>query len=197
MPRFLWLPLVLLIVNAPPVGRAQDKKTEPFTFPLTVGSTWTYRVSENRYQMKVTKMEKVGKTDCARLEMLVNGKPVSFEHVAVEGGKVARYSFEGKAVTPPLVFLELPPTKGKSWNVESKIDGQLLRGTFKMGEEKVTVPGGTFQAVSVTSQNLEINGVKASITYYFASGVGMIKKEIEMAGPKVVFELEKYEAGKP
>ena len=41
MPRLLMLSLFLFIVSAPRAGRAQDKKPEPFTVPLTVGSTWT------------------------------------------------------------------------------------------------------------------------------------------------------------
>jgi len=196
MPRFLLLALAILIVAGPQTGRGEDKKPDPFTYPLAVGTAWTYRVGENRYKMTVTKTEKVGKTDCARLEMKVGDKVVSFEHVAIEGGKLARYSFEGKPIAPPIVFLEVPPAKGKTWKVESKIDGQVLKGSFVIGEEKVKVAGGTFDTFTVTSQGLQVNGVKATIKYYFATGVGMVKKEIEMAGPKVVFELEKYEPGK-
>jgi hypothetical protein len=178
-----------------------DKSTTDY-YPLAVGNTWKYRVGENSFTLKVTKQEKVGGKDkesgveCARLELIVNGKTTSFEHIAVKGDSLLRYSHEGKSVNPPIPFLKLPPKKGATWDFEAKIDGQPVKGKFVAGEEVVKVPAGSFKTVTVTSQDTEVNGVKISLKYYFAEKVGLVKEVIEFAGERVVIELEKFEAAK-
>ena len=184
--------------------KKDDKKPAAaagFDYPLKVGSTWTYRVGENRYEVKISKIEPVGAAKCARLDMIINGKAASYEDVAIGTDKdgvsaVMRYTFEGKKATPPIPFLLLPADK-TSWRVESKIDGQTLKGTFRKTTEDVKVPAGTYpKAVKVSSDNLKVNGADLAVTWWFASGVGLIKQEADLAGQRVVIELEKYEAGK-
>jgi hypothetical protein len=194
-------PLLLALAGA---ARAQDKmETTPY-YPLAVGTTWEYRVGDNKFTLKVTKHEKVGNVLCARVEYLVKDKDKgaekvqSFEHISVSKDGVTRNSQEGKEITPPVLFLKLPPKKDETWKVDSKTaGGETIKGTFKNnGEEEVKVPAGSYKAVVVASQDLEANGVKMSVTYYFAEKVGIVKQLIEVAGQKVVVELEKYEAGK-
>ncbi len=144
-------------------------------------------------------MEEVGtekKTSCARVELIVKDKVVSFENLAVKDGALLRFTFEGKLATPPIPFLKLPPKKGESWPVESVIDGQKLKGTFTAGEEEVKVAAGTFKTVTVTGKDLEVNGVKMTLTYYFAEKVGMVKQVIEYAGQKAIIELEEFKPAK-
>jgi hypothetical protein len=197
--------LVALFCPAPAPG-ADEKPAATAYYPLKVGNTWQYRVGENRFTMKVAKMEEIKvagangketKVECARLEQIVNNKVVSFEHIAVTADAVLRYTTEGKSVNPPIPFLKLPPRKGATWDFEAKIDGQLAKGKFIEGEEVVKVPAGTYKAVSVaTSDDTEVNGVKVKLTYYFAEKVGLVKEVIEFAGEKAVIELEKFEQGK-
>jgi hypothetical protein len=188
--------------------RAADEKmlTTPY-YPLVVGNSWLYRVGENHFTLKVAKLEEVGdkkKTTCARVEMIVNNKPVSFEHLAVTSDALVRYTFEGKEANPPIPFLKLPPKKGATWNIESRVDGQLLKGTFTAGEEETTVPmaismtnpTGKMKTVTVTGKDIDVNGVKMNLTYYFAEKIGMVKQVIEYAGQKAVIELEKFEPAK-
>lgn len=165
-------------------------------YPIKPGNTWHYRAGENRFQLKVTKIEKVAGTPCARLELIVDGKTISHEHISVAKDALVRFSYEGKEAKPPIKFLELPPKKGASWKVESRIDGQPLKGTFKTDELDVKVPAGSYKAFSVSGQDLEANGVKLSLTYYFAERVGLVKEVVEMAGQKINIELEKFEEGK-
>jgi hypothetical protein len=141
-------------------------------------------------------MEKVGKTECARLEMIVDGKTRSFEHLAVADGVLARHSFEGKQVSPPIPLLKLPPKDGEKWNVESKLDGQVYKGQLAVSLEKVKVPAGEYAAYKVSGPEMDLNGTKLSVTYWFASGVGLVKLQSELAGLKVVHELEKITPGK-
>jgi hypothetical protein len=196
--------LLSLVLAFSTSGRAgEDKPSSTPYFPLVVGNTWEYRVGENRFALKVTKMEKVKdakskETNTARLELYVNGKSVSYENVGVTPTAVVRYTFEGKAATPPIPFLKLPPTKGETWNVESKVDGQVLKGAFTITEDKETVkvPAGAYTALTVRSKGLEVNGVKLDLTYHFADKVGMVKQVIDFAGQKAVIELEKFTPGK-
>ena len=182
---------------------ADDKTTSTPYYPLVVGNTWEYRVGENRFALKVAKMEKVKdanskETNCARLELYVNGKSVSYEDIGVSPTAVSRYTFEGKLAEPPIPFLKLPPKKGDTWNVESKVGGQVLKGAFTIADDKETVkvPAGSFNTVVVRSKGLEVNGVKLELTYYFAEKVGMVKQVIEIAGQKAVVELDKFEPAK-
>jgi hypothetical protein len=190
---------LVLAVSCVAVGRGgDDKKAASSWYPLAVGNTWTYRIGEGRFQIKVTKTEKVGQTECARLELIVNNKPTSHEHIAVVGDQLQRFSFEGKKADPPITFLKLPPQKGQKWNVETKIDGQLLKGTLETGVDKlVKVHAGEYKdVVTVTGRDLDVNNVKMSVTWYFAEKVGMIRQVVELAGQKIVIELEKFEPGK-
>jgi hypothetical protein len=189
--------LILLLVLAGTVHSADDKMPTTPYFPLAVGSTWTSRAGEARYLVKVTKHEKVGSLLCARLEMFNNNKSTYHEHVVVSSSAVSRAGSDGKTITPPLPFLKLPPKKDATWNVDSKVDGQSFKGIFKAGEsDSVKVPAGTYKAVTVTGQDVEVDGVKFNVTYYYAEKVGMIRQVIEIAGQKIEIVLEKFEPGK-
>jgi hypothetical protein len=193
-----YLPLATLVVFAVAgfVPAAEDAPATTPYFPLAVGSKWTYKCGENRFRLEVVKFEKVGETDCARVELFVNDKSQAAEDIAVTKDAVLRFTFDGKKAEPPIPFLKLPIKDKQTWKVESKVDGQLLKGGFASGEEEVKVPAGTYKAVTVTGTDLEANGVKLNLKYYFAKDVGMVKQVIEIAGQKIVIELEKYEAGK-
>jgi hypothetical protein len=216
------LPLTLLLLALAAPARAQEKMPRTPNYPLQVGAAWNYKAGDNRFTVRVAKYEKVGEKAsgvlAARLEVVVGkkvrayehvgvtpegvvrysvGKKVrAYEHVGVTPGGVVRYSLEGKEAKPPVLFLKLPPKEGETWRVESRVAGQLLKGAFKGGEEEVKVPAGTYKAVTVTSQDLEVNGVKTKVVCYYAEDVGLVKQVQEMAGRKVVIELEKYEPGK-
>jgi hypothetical protein len=180
--------------------KKDDKKPAAEYYPLAVGNAWQYKVGITGFTLKVARKEKVktdkGEVEAARIELISNNKPVSFEHIGVAGDAVVRYTFEGKPATPPIPFLKLPAKKGTSWPVDSKIDGQVLKGTFVEGEEEVKVPAGTFKTVTVTGKDLDVNGRKMTLTYYFADKVGMVKQVIELEGQKVIIELEKFEPAK-
>jgi hypothetical protein len=196
--------LLSLLLACTGLSRAADEKKMPTTpfYPLAVGNTWSYRVGENHFSLKVAKAEEVEdkqkkKTPCVRMELIVNGKTTSFEQIGVTSDAVVRYTFEGKTADPPIPFLKLPPKKGETWKFESRVDGQLVKGTFTAGEEDATVvPAGKYKTVTVIGKDIEVNGVKMNLTYHFAENVGMVKQVIEYAGQKAVIELEKFEPAK-
>lgn len=197
--RFSGLVVVILAV-AGGMAPAQMAQTTPH-FPLEVGAVWTYKSGENRFQLKVVRFEKIGETNCARIELTSPGgkadKPESVEHVAVTKDGVVRYSFDGKKAEPPINFLKLPIEQNATWKVDSKVDGQPLRGGFKIGKQKdVKVPAGIYDTTTVSGVDLEANGVKVGLTYYYAENVGLVKQVIDIGGRRVVVELERYEPGK-
>ena len=177
---------------------AQDAPITTPYFPLAVGSKWFYKCGENRFRLEVVKFEDVGTTKCARVELFVNNKSEAAEHIAVTKDAVMRFSFDGKKAEPPISFLKLPVKDKETWKVESKVDGHPLKGSFTSGTEAdVKVPAGTYpKTITVTGTDLEANGVKLTLKYYFAENVGMVKQVIDIAGQKIVIELEKYEPAK-
>lgn len=193
----------LLLLSGGAARSADEKMPTSAYFPMEVGTTWNYRVGEARFKVKVTKHEKIGGIMAARLETFGDkDKLISSEHVAVtsdtDGQKVVRVASQGKALTPPVAFLKLPPKKDLSWKIDSKLEGQVIRGVFKVRatDETVKVPANTYKTVIVEGQDLEVLGNKLSLTYQFAEKVGLVKQTMELAGQKIVVELEKFEAGK-
>jgi hypothetical protein len=188
---------------APKAQPAEVPKETPY-YPLQVGNTWNYKLGDNRYLLRVAKYEKVGDYNCARVEMVVEDKVASHEHLTVTNEGLVRVAYDDKRADPPLLFLKLPPAKDATWKVDSVIGktdqapGERVTGTFTQGEEaKVKVPAGTFEGVvTCASQNLDANGLKLSFKYFFAKGTGMIKQEIDVGGQKVIIELEKFEPAK-
>jgi hypothetical protein len=195
----LALPLALA------AGRAQDKMTESSWYPLRVGTKWHYKSGDKKFLMQVAGHEKVGDVLCARVEMVKDGKVTAVEHIAVTGDGVVRKDLElrrdnnqpaTETPTPPILILKLPPKKGDTFTVDSKAAGKAYKGTFKVDEEEVTVPAGTYKnAVSVTGLDLEVDGLKPTIVTWYADNVGMIKQVVSEAGQKIVVELEKFEPG--
>src|SRR5581483_3247227 len=100
---------VLLLTLCVGLARAQAPAT-PY-YPVAVGATWTYRAGDNRFQIKVAEVKDVGGVTRAKLDLVVNDKVLSHEHVGVAKDGVYRYTFEGKEAKPPIKFLEIPVKK--------------------------------------------------------------------------------------
>jgi hypothetical protein len=177
--------------------KAKAKAGETPYYPLQEGNAWNYRAGENRFTMRVAKREKVGDAMTARIEMVVEGKVRSSENIGVTGDGIYRYKYEDKEAMPPVRFLKLPPKKGDTWEVNSKWGTETIKGTFKAGEETVTVPAGKYEAVTSSCDKFTAGDTEIAVTYYFAQNVGVVKQVIEASGQKIIIELEKFEpAGK-
>jgi len=194
--------LFVLAANLP----AQDpsKLTRTPYYPLQVGTIWHYKSGDAKFTIRVVRHEKVGEVLCARLEVNRDGKVVASQHLTVTADGVYSHDLteqsSGKVVTqtpkPPLCVLKLPPKKGDTWKVDSKGDGKIFRGAFTIGEQKIKVAAGDYETVRVTSQDLEVNALKPTITTYYARGVGMVKQVIQVGDATTEIELEKFESGK-
>jgi hypothetical protein len=204
MKRLALALLVLPLGLVAPAGGAEDKLPESPWYPLRVGTSWQYKAGDGKFQVRVARHEKVGEAPAARLETVRDGKVVAVEHVGVTADGVYRYDLESsrddqkltEEYKPPILLLKLPPKKGETFQTDSKASGRSYKGTFKIGEEEVKVPAGTYKAVTVTSQALEVDGLKPTLTVWYAENVGMVKLVLGEGGQKVVLELEKFEPGK-
>ena len=163
----LAVPLALLVG---PAARAQDKMAETPYYPLKIGNTWTYKIGDTHFTMKVVKYEEVEsegkKQTCARVEMSGSDNKVqAVEHIAVRlDGKddgVYRYMFENKKAEPPVRFLKLPPKKDDTWEVAlarwAHAHGYVAlyrAGRFALSEEE-------FQSLFRRSMEKFLNGLRS------------------------------------
>jgi hypothetical protein len=197
MKRIPMAALALALVTAGSSPGADEKEVQTPYFPLKVGNIWNYRVGDNKFFQTVAKFEKVGGVNCARIEQFKDKKIAGVEHIGVTAPGVARYSFDGTETKPPVFILQLEPTEGKSWKVDTKWKDETLKGTFKIGPEtEIKVPAGTFKAIPVIGKDLEIKGQKVNLTYYFVKNLGMAKQVFEMGKTTIVVELESFVEGK-
>jgi hypothetical protein len=131
------------------------------------------------------------------MEATAGGQLTATEYVTVKADGVYRVKgTKGEMVTPPFPFLKLPPKKGETWMIASKADKIEIKGKGVIDDEKeIQVPAGKYKAW-VVSNDLDVGPLHVATTYYFASGVGMIKQVAKLQGMEVGFELEKFEEGK-
>jgi hypothetical protein len=200
LPALLFVVVLALGLPAAAAPGPEDKalETTPY-YPLKVGNTWTYKSGTETITVTVAKLEEIDKQMSARIEASggsIKG-PLS-ENIVIKADGIFRVAAVDKKVEPPVKLLGLPPKKGDSWKIDAKIGSEKLEGKFESGEvDEVKVPAGTYKnVVTVTGSDIDANGVKMSMTYYFAKEVGMVKQSLKIAGQEIVLELEKFEPGK-
>jgi hypothetical protein len=195
-----WLsyaPLAVLLLAAA-AAVAQDKPKESPWYPLQVGNTWTYKDSSGgRFTLKVTRHEKIDKVNAAHIELSgADGKALLSEDVGVADDGVYRYKIGDQKPDKPVLFFKLPPKKGETWKVDTKVMGQPLTGTFKIDEAEIKIGDKTYKTFTSSSDDLDIAGLKWNVTFYFAENVGLVKQVLKVNGQEVSLELEKFEPGK-
>ena len=203
----LVLPCVLALLASSSLLRG-DEKAFPETpyYPLDVGNKWEYKVivgsnDKDRYVSRVAKHaalpDPTKDVDCAWVETLSDGNVIGVEYLAVKPDGLYRYGFNKEMADKPMLVLKLPPKAGDTWPVDLKIKDQSLQGTFKtVGETKVKVAAGEYKAWHVEGKDLDINGIKGSISLYFAENVGIVKYGVQIGTMKTDFELEKFTPAK-
>jgi len=198
----LWIAIVVLAASGGE-PRAQEKGPDSPYYPLRPGGQWTYRSGEQAVVLRITKLEKVGDALCAVLETKrADGLPIT-EHLGVQKDGVYRYKALSFPLEPPLCVLKLPPEKGASWTLDSRLGGAdladrlggVVKGTSTLDKAEITVPFGKVNAV-VVKTDLVRGDQKFTITTYFARGVGMVKQTQNLGGKEITLELEKFEETK-
>lgn len=195
-------------------------------FPLKLGNKWTYQAGKDQQvvvEVEARKPVSLEIKDSSSGKMvkhkigtyvlkMTSGDKTMTEQVGVlakgsyrlhSGGKemelpagVYRFQSAGKELSPPECFLKLPLTKDESWDVHSDSEGVTIKGSFVGGEANVKVPAGGFQAMTVTSKNMQIGTQPIEIEYYFAPNLGIVKERVKIGTSTSDLELQKFEAGK-
>jgi hypothetical protein len=100
------------------------------------------------------------------------------------------------AVRPFHRLLKLPHREGDTWEEEPRSDDDDPTTKYTTGKaEVVEVPAGKFTAVRVEAVT-RANGGTARITYWWAAGVGMVKKVVRGPGVDEVRVLKLFTPAK-
>ncbi len=196
--------VVLALALGAPAAGADESMPQTSWMPLKVGTAWHYRAGDAKILLRIAAHEKVGDVVCARLETVREGKVIGSEHLRVSSDGLYRVDADvyhdnqvhRQTLEPPILLLLLPPKSGQTFSVKSTVDGKEYKGTFKVTAEEVKVPAGTYKAMAVSSQDLEVEGIHPQTTTWYAENVGMVKKLIAAGKQKVEIVLEKFEPGK-
>jgi len=194
MKRLAGLTILTVLIVAVAVP-AQDTATHPY-FPLKVGSEWTYKVQGGPIKVKVAGPEKVGMISGYKLETSAGNKVAATETVAVTEEGVKRLNVNGLSPETPILFLPKDPNVNKSWEVNTKVSGQTIKGNFTANTEKVTVPAGTYDTIHVKGSEMVIGTTSTTVEYWFAKDVGIVKLRFTLGSQDATLELESYSAGK-
>ena len=184
--------LILALLTGP--AQPPAPKDGPF-YPLQVGNAWHYKVGDKKATMKVVAMEKIGDLMTSRIETIVDGNVSANENIAQTAGGLMRVAVDGEKYSKPIMFLKLPPMKGESWNVDSKIPGTALKGKFVAGDDEIEVAAGKFKCAT-SSGELQINGQPAQFGYWFAPNVGIVRLTMKVGGMELTWDLQKFEPAK-
>jgi hypothetical protein len=168
-------------------------------YPLKKDTKWTYKVGDNFVEVRVAKVEKVNNEDHYLLETVVGKEAKTSEMIVVRPDGVYRTKVKDDKLDPYVKMLPLPPTKDATWDVNSKLGTQTVKGTMKVlgDKDKIKVQGTDYEAVHVEGKDLDIAGAKTTVNIWYAKDRGIVKQEFVLqTGDKVILELVKYEEGK-
>ncbi len=177
-------------------------------FPLLIGNSWSYDLNietgetnvQKTMDVQISKKEKIGGVGTYAMEYKLEGKVLQTEFYTNENEKVICYkriligtNFD---INPPQLLYDFSSLKkGEKWEWRGKVGYQeaSLKGEV-LGEETITVPGGTFKTYKVKVIIRDDGGrILVSTDRWFAQGIGMIKEESIDNLIHVTAELKEYE----
>lgn len=184
--------------SCPKLAAAEERARLDY-YPLKAGTKWHYRVQgqSERLTNHVAKVELVDGQRVARVETTFQGRVIPTEHLSSTPQGIFRYRTHGVKLSPPLRLLRYPVKKGDSWESKITVGGQQeVRVTCRVGAEKVTVPAGAYDTVTVDVAMMVGGTTVGTSKYWLAAGVGMIKQKNKAGATTSVFELERFEPAK-
>ncbi len=186
-------------------GQEKARMLETPWYPLQLGNKWIYKATykdrntDAKCEYRVTAIEEFGGTLCAKVDLFIDGKPQSFQHLSVSETGLYRQGFEGNRPDNPVLLLKLPPKAGETWPVESKATGkkitQVLKGEFTTEAAEIKIGDKTYKTIGVIGKDLDANGLKFTTKSYYAENVGLVKQVVivgETMKQETVLELEEF-----
>jgi hypothetical protein len=176
--------------------------------PVAPGTSWRYNMTEEigkglnlsnvkadaegkirlpvLYRLEGT--ENVDGKDLLKFEMHRAGTITNTDLLTVDEHGIsclARVNLDGELVkfNPPQTIIAAPLKKGAAWNFDGRAGELNVQQHYDVvGEEKIDVPAGKFQAFRVHGEQTTPN--RMTIDRWFVPGVGIVKDVTTMQGAK-------------
>ena len=176
--------------------------------PIAPGTSWRYHMTEEigkglnvsnvkadaegkirlpvLYRLEGT--ENVDGKDLLKFEMHRAGTITNTDLLTVDEHGIsclARVNLDGELVkfNPPQTIIAAPLKKGAAWNFDGRAGELNVQQHYDVvGEEKIDVPAGKFQAFRVHGEQTTPN--RMTIDRWFVPGVGIVKDVTTMQGAK-------------
>jgi hypothetical protein len=180
------------------LAQTKDAPSDPY-FPLKPKTKWVYKVGDNEVTVTVVKAEKVGGETQYQVDTVVGKESKTSEWYVVRSDGVYRTKVKDDKLDPFIKVLPIPAKKDASWDVNSKLGTQAIKGTLKIvnDKEKVKVQGTDYEAVLVEGKDVDVAGSKTTVHIWFAKDRGIVKEEFLLqGGEKLLLELKEYSEGK-
>lgn len=180
------------------LAQPKDAPSDPY-FPLKPKTKWVYKVGDNDVVVTVVKAEKAGGEEQYQVDTVVGKEPKTSEWYVVRSDGVYRTKVKDDKLDPYIKVLPIPAKKDATWDVNSKLGTQTIKGTMKIvnDKEKVKVQGTDYETVFVEGKDVDVAGSKTTIHIWFAKDRGIVKEEFLLqGGEKLQLELKEYSEGK-
>jgi hypothetical protein len=171
------------------------KDASPDYFPLKAKAKWVYKIGDNEITVAVVKTEKKGTEEHFQVDTIVGKDAKTSEWYVVKADGVYRTQVKDDKIDPYVKVLPIPAKKDATWEINSKLGAQTVKGTMKIkgDAEKLTIGAASYDAVLVESDNLEVAGAKTTFRVWFVKDKGIVKEEFQpQGGEKVIIELKEY-----
>lgn len=164
--------------------------------PLVEGHEWTFRdSSDETFTVSVKEVRKDGANrTVATLNYSYEGGDFS-EPMAMDEAGVYRPRPGEEGFTRPVAVLKYPLEVGRTWDSQIPLAGGSIpaKATVRRVVD-VKVPAGTFRAVEV--EFVATEELKASLTAWYAPGVGVVKQQTVGPDGHRTIELVEFKPGK-
>lgn len=168
-------------------------------FPLKAKTKWVYRVGDNEVTVAVVKAEKVNNEEQYQVDTIVGKEPKTTEWYVVRADGVYRTKVKDDKLDPYIKVLPIPAKKDTTWDVNSKLGTQTIKGTMKVLNDKDVIKlfGTDYETILVEGKDMDVAGAKTTVRIWFAKDRGIVKEEFVLqGGEKLSLELKEYSEGK-
>lgn len=180
------------------LAQSKDIQADGY-FPLKVKSKWVYKVGDNDVTVAVVKNESKNGEQYFQVDTVVGKEAKTTEWYVIRADGVFRTQVKDDKLDPFIKVLPIPAKKDVSWDVNSKLGAQTIKGTMKVvnDKEKIKVEDKDYETVFVEGKDMDVAGAKTTVRIWFAKDRGIVKEEFLLqSGEKLMLELKEYSEGK-
>jgi hypothetical protein len=200
----------VLFLLAAALADAQETKKDtkpgsasPDYYPMQVGNQWTYKIEVGGNSAiaiaSIAKHETINDVKLARLDVTVNGKAVTSEHLQQNAKGIFRYRNGGNEISPPLCLLQYPVKSGAKWDGKITVGKETGNYFCEATEETIEHANEKVKTIKVAIRlESEESGAKKTVTttYWFRENFGFVKQTVEAGNLNIAMEMQKFEPAK-